>query len=156
MKQTAHLDDVDRRILRVLQQDANLSHTALAERVGVSAASCWRRIRSLEDASVLRNQVRLVDPEAVGRGVNVLCHVRMKAHERENRTRFEDFVTSHREIMECYSMSGEWDYLLRVVVSSVADYERFLMRELLSHPSVATASSHFALSQVKYTTALPT
>ena len=155
MKQSLDLDVVDRSLLRILQRDANLSHAALAEQVGASAASCWRRIRALEDAGVLLRAVRLVDPRMIRRGVNVLCQVRMKSHAPENRLAFEQYVAAQSEIMECYSMSGEWDYLLRIVAADVEDYERFLMRGLLSHPAVATAASHFALNQVKYSTALP-
>jgi Lrp/AsnC family transcriptional regulator len=99
--------------------------------------------------------VRLVDPDAVGRGVSVMLQLRMTSHTAEVRRAFERFVAARPEVMECYSMSGEWDYLLRVVVADVADYERFLMRELLAQPNVANAASHFALSQVKYTTAIP-
>jgi Lrp/AsnC family transcriptional regulator len=109
----------------------------------------------LETAGVLVGTVRLVDPRRVDRGVNVMCQVRMRTHAEEGREAFERFVRSRGEIMECHSMSGEWDYLMRIVVADVADYERFLMRELLRHPSVASAASHFALSQVKYTTAVP-
>lgn len=154
MKQIS-LDSVDRRIIEQLQADAALSNADLAERVGSSPASVWRRVRSLEAAGVLGPTVRLVDPEAVGRSVNVFCNVRVSSHAREVRGPFEDFVRSRREIVECHSMSGEWDYLLRVVVADVADYERFLMRVLLDHPAVGGAASHFALSQTKYTTALP-
>lgn len=99
--------------------------------------------------------VRLVDPALVGRGVSVMLQVRMKSHAGGARQAFETFVANRPEIMECYSMSGEWDYLMRIVAADVADYERFLMRELLSQPNVATSASHFALNQVKYTTALP-
>jgi len=146
---------LDRRILRALQRDGAVSHVALADDVGASAASCWRRIRALEADGVLLGSVRLVDPQRVDRGVNVMCQLRMKSHAEEARQAFEQFVRSRGEIMECHSMSGEWDYLMRIVVADVADYERFLMRELLRHPAVASAASHFALSQVKYTTALP-
>jgi Lrp/AsnC family transcriptional regulator len=149
------MDELDRRILRALQRDGAISHMALADDVGASAASCWRRIRALEAAGVLLGNVRLVDPQRVDRGVNVMCQLRMKSHAEEARQEFERFVRARGEIMECHSMSGEWDYLMRIVVADVADYERFLMRELLRHPSVAAAASHFALSQVKYTTALP-
>ena len=104
---------------------------------------------------MLKGAVRLVDPEKVGRGVAVICQVRMRSHAPDERAAFEAFVTAHEEIAECFAMSGEWDYLMRVVVRDDADYERFLMRDLLKHPTIATAASHFALSQVKYTTALP-
>jgi Lrp/AsnC family transcriptional regulator len=99
--------------------------------------------------------VRLVDPSKVGRGVSVYLHVRLRSHAGDQRSGFEAFVNARPEIMECHSMSGEWDYLMRVVVADVADYERFLMRGLLNHPNVATSASHFSLNQVKYTTAAP-
>jgi Lrp/AsnC family transcriptional regulator len=155
MKQAVQLDEVDRRLLRALQEDATLSTAALAERVGASATSCWRRIKALEDVGVLKRSVRLVDPDGVGRGVSVMLQVRMKAHSLEKHRDFERFVRDRAEVMECYSMSGEWDYLLRIVVADVAAYQRFLMEELLTFPDVATSASHFALSQVKYTTAVP-
>ncbi len=149
------LDAIDRRILRELQGNALLTNAELAELVASSAASCWRRVKHLEAAGVLGPAVRLLHPAALDRNVNVLCNIRVRSHLRESRSAFEDFVRQRPEIMECYSMSGEWDYLLRIVVADVADYERFLMRTLLDHPSVDGASSHFALSQTKYTTALP-
>jgi len=155
MKSSIQLDEIDRRILRALQDDASLSHAALAEVIGASPASCWRRIRSLELAGVLTGAVRLVDPVRVGRGVSVMLQVRLKSHASDLRQGFEAFLRARPEIMECHSMSGEWDYLMRIVVEGVADYERFLMRQVLNHPNVATAASHFALSQVKYTTAIP-
>ena len=155
MKSSIQLDELDRRLLRALQVDASLSHADLAQAVGASPASCWRRIRALEESGVLQALVRLVDARLVDRGVSVICQVTMKSHEQHARENFESYVRSREEIMECHSMSGEWDYLMRIVVADVADYERFLMRELLRHPAVANAASHFALSQIKYTTAIP-
>lgn len=155
MKERVQLDDIDRRLVRALQADASQSHASLAEQVGASPASCWRRIRALEQAGVLRGSVRLVDAYSIGRGVSVMVQLRMKSHATSDREAFEAFLRSRPEIMECHTMSGEWDYLMRVVVGGVEDYEHFLMREILNHPNVATAASHFALSQVKYTTVLP-
>lgn len=149
------IDSTDRKLLRQLQADGSLSHADLGQRVGTSAASCWRRVKALEAAGVLGPVVRLVDARKVGRGVNVMCQVRLKSHASEHRRGFEQFMTAHEEVMECYSMSGEWDYLMRIVVSDVTEYERFLMKDLLGHASVASASSSFALSQLKYTTAVP-
>lgn len=149
------MDEIDRRIVATLQADATISHAQLATQVGASSASCWRRIKALESAGILTRSVRLVDPARVGRGVNVLCNIRMRSHARDARQTFEDFVLTRPEIVECFSMSGEWDYLLRVVVADVADYNLFLMQTLLSHPSVQGAASHFALSMTKYTTAIP-
>lgn len=155
MKEDARLDAIDRRIIRELQRDATLSHAALAERVGASAASVWRRVRALEQAGVLGATVRLADAEALGRSVNVLCQVRMNVQTVTARADFEAFIQSREEIVECYAMSGEWDYLLRIAVRDVADYDRFVMRGVLAHPSVAHAASNFALRQVKYTTEIP-
>ena len=149
------MDGIDRKIVRELQRDASLSHAALAERVGASPASVWRRIRSLEQAGVLGATVRLASAEALGRAVNVLCQVRMTRQSVEARSDFELFIQSREEIVECYAMSGEWDYLLRIAVKDVADYDRFVMRGVLAHPSVANAASNFALRQVKYTTEIP-
>ena len=149
------MDNIDRQILRSLQTDGSLSVAALAAQVGTSTASCWRRVRSLEAAGVLGRTVRLVDARKVHRGVNVMCQVRLKSHAPESRRSFERLLESHEEIMECYSMSGEWDYLLRIVVADIDEYERFLMKHVLNHESVATVASNFALSQLKYSTALP-
>lgn len=150
-----HLDEIDRRIVRELQRDGSLSHAALAERVGASPASVWRRVRQLEKAGVLGATVRLASAEKLGRSVNVLCQVRMTRQSIEARAEFEEFIRSRAEIVECYAMSGEWDYLLRIAVEDVADYDRFVMRGVLAHPSVANAASNFALRQVKYTTEIP-
>ncbi|MEQ8741619.1 Lrp/AsnC family transcriptional regulator [Parasphingorhabdus sp.] len=148
-------DAIDKKLLTELQRDGSLSQADLAERVGASSASCWRRIRALEAKGVLGAHVRLVDPRKVGRGVHVLCHIRMQSHAAKDVSAFESFVAERDEIAECYSMSGDWDYLLIVLVANVDHYNEFLMRTVLRHPSVSTGSSHFALSQVKYTTAVP-
>ena len=155
MKESDQLDACDRRIIRELQRDAGLSHAALAERVGASPASVWRRVRRLEKDEVLGPAVRLANAEALGRAVNVLCQVRMTRQTVDSRAEFEAFIQSREEIVECYAMSGEWDYLLRIAVKDVADYDRFVMRGVLAHPSVAHAASNFALRQVKYTTEIP-
>ena len=150
------LDHIDRAILRVLQEEGDISQSSLAEKVGASAASCWRRINKLEEAGVLRKTVRLVDAEAIGKGLNVFCQVKMKSHDLAARHDFEVFINSHKEVLECYSLSGEWDYLIRAVVGDVREYEILLMRGILTHGAVLSSSSHFALKAVKYTTALPT
>ena len=149
------MDTIDRNIVRELQRDASLSHVALAERVGASSASVWRRVRNLEKEGVLGASVRLADPARLGRAVNVLCQVRMHRQTIDARADFERFIAGRDEIVECYAMSGEWDYLLRIAVKDVADYDRFVMRGVLAHPSVASAASNFALRQVKYTTEIP-
>ena len=155
MKPSYAPDPIDRRILSALQDDADISNAELAERVGSSTASVWRRIKAMEASGLLKRSVRLLDQRILGYGVNVLCNVRVRNHARDVRGAFESFVAERPEIIECFSMSGDWDYLLRIVAIDVSDYERFLMDTLLEHPSVGGASSHFALSLTKYTTALP-
>ncbi len=149
------LDGIDRRILSELQTDSGISNGDLADRVGSSTASVWRRIRAMEASGLLKQSVRLIDPVELGFGVNVLCNIRVRSHARDIRISFESFVAARPEILECFSMSGDWDYLLRIVARDVSNYEQFLMHVLLEHPSVGSASSHFALSMTKYTTALP-
>ncbi len=155
MKNQFQLDAIDRRIVRALQRDASMSHAALADKVGTSPASVWRRVRNLEKEEVLGATVRLANAERLGRAVNVLCHVRMHRQTIDARDEFERFITSREEIVECYAMSGEWDYLLRIAVEDVADYDRFIRQGVLAHPSVANAASNFALRQIKYTTEIP-
>ena len=149
------IDEIDRRIVRELQRDASLSQAVLAERVGASVASVWRRVRNLEKEGVLGPTVRLANAQRLGRSVNVLCQVRMRRQTVEARADFEQFIQSRDEIVECYAMSGEWDYLLRIAVRDVDDYDRFSRQGVLAHPSVANAASNFALRQVKYTTEIP-
>ena len=149
------LDATDRRILAVLQRRGDISHAALAAEVGSSPASCWRRIRALEEAGVLGPAVRLLDPASIGRGLDVVCHVRLNSQQPDARASLEAFILGRAEVMECYSMTGEWDYMLRIVVGDVRDFEAFLMQDLLRHSAVASSNSHFALKRVKYTTALP-
>lgn len=149
------LDALDRKIISILQKDGDLSHAKLAERVGASSASCWRRIKSLENSGVLGETVRLVTPSSVGKDVNVFCQIKVASQDPASRKDFEKLMRTRDEVMECYSMSGEWDYLLRVVTSDILEFEAFLMSEILSHPSVESSSSLFALNRVKYTTAIP-
>ena len=155
MKQIFHLDALDRKLLRLVQRRGDLSQSAIAEEIGSSAASCWRRLRNLEQAGVLGPTVRLLNPLALGMTLDAVCQVRMKAHDPESRRNFEEFVAMQDEVIECLSMSGEWDYQLRIVAADMGEYEGFLMRKLLGHPGVANSSSHFALKRIKYTTSLP-
>jgi len=149
------LDEIDLRILDILQRDASVSQAELARAVALSATSCWRRVRALEETGLITARVALLDPSRVGLGVSVIASVSLTEHHDENREAFETFVAEHPEIVECYSMSGDRDYMLRVVVRDVEAYDRFLTRFLLHHPAVDSASSSFALRQIKYTTALP-
>ncbi len=142
-------------ILRALQRDATLTMQDLGKEVGMSQASVWRRVQDLEKTGVISARVALVDPRAVGLKASVITNVTLRDHSPESRAEFERFVTDRPEIMECYSVSGAYDYILSVRVEDVEAYERFLMNHLLASPVVVSAASAFTLRQLKYTTALP-
>lgn len=149
------LDEIDRKILAALQEQGRLSNLELADRVGLSAAPCLRRVRALEYSGVILRYVALLDASAVDFAVTVFAQVRLgRPSERELET-FESAVRSRPEVLECYLMSGEADYLLRIVVPDVAAYERFLKDSLTRLENVASIRSTFALRQAKYSTALP-
>jgi DNA-binding Lrp family transcriptional regulator len=149
------LDEIDRRILRQLQEDARSSNVELAERVGLSPSPCLRRVRTLEGAGIIKRYAALVDQSAVGLPVSVFVSVSLERQVEEALATFETRVRERPEVMECYLMTGDSDYLLRVVTSDLSAYERFLMDHLTRMPGVASIRSSFALKQITYKTALP-
>jgi Lrp/AsnC family transcriptional regulator len=149
------LDSFDLHILRELQSDAEISMQELGERVGLSHTPCWRRVKKLEEAGVIRHRVTLLDPEALNLSVNVFVQVSLGVQQEAALNAFEAAVQTIPEIVECYTISGDRDFLLRVVVEDVSAYERLLKTTLVHLPDVANMSSTFALRQVKYTTELP-
>ena len=148
-------DAIDRRILEVIQEEARISNAELAARVGLSPSPCWRRVRALEDAAVIRRYVTLVDAQAIGLPINVFATVTLEKQVERALERFERAVAERPEVMECYLMTGEFDYLLRIMVPSLGAYERFLMDHLTRIEGIASIKSSFALKQVRYKTALP-
>ncbi len=149
------MDDADRRILRLLQEDASRSVGEIAEAVGLSPSPCWRRIRRLKDLGAIRAQVALLDPEHLGLDVSAVARVRLSHHSAENVAAFERTVADAPEVLDCFALSGEQDYLLRIVVPDIARYQAFLERALLHLPFVAAVNSSFVLKAVKHTTRLP-
>ncbi len=149
------LDAIDRRILGVLQADARISNAALAEAVGLSPSPCLRRVRALERGGVIKGYAALVEPGAVGLAISVFVQVTLERQIERALETFERAVGGRPEVMECYLMTGDADYLLRVVVSDLTAYERFLKEHLTRVAGVASIKSSFALNQVKYATALP-
>lgn len=149
------LSRTDRRLLAALQVNANRNQSELAELVGMSRTSCWRRIRDFEDAGVIERQVALLNPKIAGFNIQVLLLVAMQEHTDKNRESFERHVSLLPEVMECFSVSGDRDYLLQVVAHDMDSYNDFLNAEILRHPAVQSASSTFVLRRVKYSTALP-
>ena len=150
-----HLDAIDLKILRLLQERSDISNTELAERVGLSPSPCLRRVRLLEAAGIIKKRVTLLDQAALGLGVSVFVSVQLERQVTERLSAFETAIRGCPEVVECYLMTGESDYLLRVVVADLAAYERFLKETLTRVPGVAQIRSSFALQQVAYTTALP-
>jgi Lrp/AsnC family leucine-responsive transcriptional regulator len=153
------LDSIDRRILQALQADGRLTFDELAGRVGLSASAVLRRVRRLEEAQVISGYVALVRPEALGWGLTAYLNVRLEkhseAHKRNPMDLFKAAVQTWPEVVECVSLTGEMDYLLRVVVADMAHYARFIGDTLLRHPSVQDCKSSFVLERVKGTTAVP-
>jgi len=150
------LDEASLRILDALQENSELSNADLAERVGLSASPCWRRVAELKQQGILRGSVALVDPLKLGLTVNVFVHVSLKQQDKASLEGFTQAISRRPEVMECYLMSGEADFMLRVVIEDLAKYQALLLECLTQIPGVASIRSSFALSQVKYTTALPT
>lgn len=151
----AKLDSIDRRILAELQESSDMSMQELGERVGLSHTPCWRRVRRLEQKGFILRRVALLDGKQLGLPVNVFVNVNLRRHQENALNRFEEAVQDVPEIVECYTVSGETDFMLRVVVSDVGAYERLLKATLVHLPEVGNLTSTFALRQVKYTTALP-
>ncbi len=155
MKPHVDIDELDRKILRALQQSADHSMAELGEKVGLSHTPCWRRIKRLENEGVIKGRVTLLDAAKLNLGVSVHAYLTIKSHDEQSLTAFESAVQEVDEIVECYSTTGDKDYLLRIAVNSVDHYERLLKRTLVHLPNVASVNSTFALKQVKYTTQLP-
>ena len=149
------LDEQDRKILRALQENADLSMADLGALVGLSHTPCWRRLKNLEHEGVIRGKVTLLDPKKLELGVRVHAFVTAKNHDEEALTAFEEAVQSIPEIVECYSTSGDKDYLLQIATKSVDDYEQLMRKTLLKLPNVGSIHSTFSLKQIKYTTQLP-
>jgi Lrp/AsnC family leucine-responsive transcriptional regulator len=160
------LDKIDRKILAILQADGRLSNLEVAERVSLSSSPCLRRIKRLEELGVIRQYVALLDPNKIGLGLLAYVNVRLEKHSdtpmkggagnsRSPRSDFAASVAQWPEVVACYAMTGEMDYLLRVHVENMDHFSRFMMETLLRHPAVLDVKSSFALHQIKETTSLP-
>ena len=148
------MDDIDRRILVCLQEDATLPVAAVAERAGLSTTPCWRRIQNLEKSGVIQRRVALLDPAKVNVGVTVFVRVKTSQHNPDWLDRFAKGVSATEEVVEFYRLSGDIDYLLRVVVPDIAAYDAVYKR-LIAVAELAEVSSNFAMETLKHTTVLP-
>jgi DNA-binding Lrp family transcriptional regulator len=149
------LDSTDLRILRELQQDGALSNVELARRVHLSPSPCLARVKALETAGVIERYVALADAKALGLGLNVFISISLKEQSKASLADFEQRIAEHDEVMECYLMTGDSDYLIRVAVADMGALERFILEQLTPIPGIEKIRSSFALKQVRYKTALP-
>ena len=149
------LDAIDRKILRVLQADASLSTSDVAERVGISQSPCWRRIQRLKDEGVIRAQVVLLDRKKIGLNAQVFAQVKLNAHGRQHLEEFSEAIRRFPEVLECYVLMGTVDFLLRIVTADIEAYERFFFEKLSRVAGIQEVNSIVALSEIKATTALP-
>ena len=149
------LDKYEKRILALLQEDASLSTAAIAEKVGLSASPCWRRIDRLEREGFIRRKVALVDRKKVGLNAHIFAQIKLNAHGRANLDEFAEAIRAFPEVLECYVLMGPVDFLIRVVASDIEAYERFFFNRLSQLPGVQEVNSTVALSEIKATTALP-
>ena len=153
--ETNEFDRASLQILEALQADARLSTQALAEKVGLSVTPVWRRVKELEERGVIRRQVVLLDREKIGLSICVLANVSLVRHSEGAVEQFERLVATQREIIECHAITGEADYVIKVVAADMKAYDLFLQQNIFKLPGVSSVRSNVVLREVKYETALP-
>lgn len=149
------LDAIDRKILAILQADSRVTMQDLADQVGLSVSPCHRRVKLLEERGVITRYIAMVDQKSVGLPVSVFISIKLERQKEEDLNRFAKSISKWEEVLECYLMTGNRDYLLRVVTADLPSYETFIKTKLTRLDGIASIESSFALSQVKYTNALP-
>ncbi|WP_284048027.1 Lrp/AsnC family transcriptional regulator [Marinobacter sp. ATCH36] len=154
MKQV-ELDKLDRKILSLMQQDGRISNQLLAEQVGLSPAACWRRVRTLEENGVIRGYSARVDPESIGQGLCVLVNLSLQRHTIDSTAEIEQQVSSYPEVLQCFAVTGNADFVLRVIVPDMACYDRFLNEKIFTLQGIAQVNSNFALREIKNTETIP-
>ena len=155
MPEKIKLDSMDWAILRVLQRDSSLPVHAIGEVVGLSTNPCWRRIKRMEDAGIIRDRVALLDPKKIGLGTTVFVAIRTNRHDPEWLAAFSEGIAAIEEITECHRMAGDIDYMLKLRVADIADYDRIYQRLIAKVPGLADVTSTFSMEEMKSTTALP-
>lgn len=153
--QTVKLDATDRRILGWLQKEPGINAAELGEKIGLSQSAVWRRIQSLRDEGVIKDQPVKLDREKVGLNTMVFAHVKLTSHGRSNLAEFSEAVSRYPEVLDCYVLLGNVDYLLRIVTEDIKAYERFFFEKLSQLPGIQEVNSSIVLSDIKHTTVLP-
>jgi Lrp/AsnC family transcriptional regulator len=151
----ADFSAIDLQILDTVQQDASLTTQEISERINISQSPCWRRINRLEEQGVIKRKVAILDREKLGLDVVVFATISLTTQGRSNLDDFEREVRTLSEVMECYTMTGTWDYMLKVVVKNIRCYELFVRQKLTNLAHVREIHSHIAVTEIKYTTVLP-
>lgn len=149
------LDGKDHAILHLLQHDAGLTSTDISRQLNLSQSPCWRRINRIETAGLVKRRVALLDREKLGMEVVVFATLNLSAHGREQIDRFEKEIRAFPEVVECYTMTGTWDYMLKIITRDVRHYEKFIREHLLTMPAIREMHSHIAVTEIKNTTELP-
>jgi Lrp/AsnC family transcriptional regulator len=149
------LDQQDKRILNVLQQDASLTSSEIAERVNMSQSPCWRRIKRLQDLGVIKRQVAILNRESVGVDIVVFATVNLAAQSNLDLNAFEEAMSTEPLVVECYTMAGTWDYMLKIITKDIKSYEHFIRHTLTANKLVREIHSHIAVTEIKNSTALP-
>ena len=153
--QKVDIDQTDRRILQLLQTEPGINAAAIGEKIGLSQSACWRRMQRLRDEGVIKDQAVILDPEKVGLSTMVFAQVKLTSHGRSNLTDFAEAVRKYPEVLDCYVVLGNIDFLLRIVAEDIKGYERFIYEKLSQLPGVQEVNSSMALSEIKHTTVLP-
>lgn len=149
------LDNLDRKILSLLQRDASISTASIAEQINVSQSPCWRRINRLEEAGLIKGRVALLDRAALGMEVVVFSTINLTSTGRQNLIEFERDIVQYPEVIECYTMTGIWDYMLKIVTKDIRHYEKFARNTLTTSTSIRELHSHMAVTEIKNSTELP-
>ncbi len=153
--QKASLDHTDRKILDLLQTEPGINASAIGERIGLSQSACWRRIQRLREEGVFSDHPVILNREKVGLTTMVFAHVKLTSHGRSKLSEFADAVRSYPEVMDCYVLLGQVDFLLRIVAEDIKAYEQFFFEKLSQLPGIQEVNSSIVLSDIKHSTALP-
>jgi Lrp/AsnC family transcriptional regulator len=153
--QKISIDQIDRRILEILQKAPGINASAIGEQVGLSQSACWRRVQRLRDEGIIRDQPVKLDREKVGLNTMVFAHVKLTSHGRSNLSEFADAVSDYPEVLDCYVLLGNVDFLLRIVTNDIKSYEQFFFEKLSQLPGIQEVNSSIVMSDIKHTTVLP-
>ena len=151
----ARLDHVDRKILDLLQTQPGINASAIGEQIGLSQSACWRRIQSLRDQGVIKDQPVKLDREKVGLNLMVFAHVKLTSHGRSNLSAFAEAVSTYPEVLDCYVLLGNVDFLLRIVTADIKAYEQFFFEKLSQLAGIQEVNSSIVMSDIKHSTVLP-